>query len=94
MDLDPKVAELGFKYHTDRAHDPLHQLSNADQLAEAFERGCRLLKRGQGRDVVLEIHNLVSFFCLYAVMLRRTDGFTSANQAKWHYRSLDAARMK
>lgn len=61
MDLDPKEAELGYKYHGDRARDPPHQLSNTDQLLEAFGRGCRLLKRARGRDVVLEIHNLVSF---------------------------------
>jgi len=48
MDLDPKEAELGYKYHTDWARDPPHQLSNADQLLEAFERGCQLLKHTQG----------------------------------------------
>ncbi|KIO04230.1 hypothetical protein M404DRAFT_144024 [Pisolithus tinctorius Marx 270] len=60
MDLDPKEAQLGYKYHTDRVHDPPHQLSNAQQLAEAFEHGHHLLKHTQVREVVLEIHNLAS----------------------------------
>ncbi|KAI5999729.1 hypothetical protein EDC04DRAFT_2908976 [Pisolithus marmoratus] len=58
MDLDPKVAELGYKYHTDWAHDPPHQLSDSEQLSEAFEYGCQLMKWACGRQVVLEIHNL------------------------------------
>ncbi|KAI6006008.1 hypothetical protein EDD15DRAFT_2359124 [Pisolithus albus] len=58
MDLDPKVAELGYKYHTDRARDPPHQLSDSEQLSEAFERGRQLMKRARGRQVILEIHNL------------------------------------
>ncbi|KAI6139136.1 hypothetical protein BKA82DRAFT_4459451, partial [Pisolithus tinctorius] len=60
MDLDPKEAQLGYKYHTDRVHDPPHQLSNAQQLAEAFEHGHHLLKHTQVWEVVLEIHNLAS----------------------------------
>ncbi|KAI5998598.1 hypothetical protein EDD15DRAFT_2161652, partial [Pisolithus albus] len=60
MDLDPKVAELGYKYHTDRARDPPHQLSDSEQLSEAFERGRQLMKRARGRQVILEIHNLGS----------------------------------
>ncbi|KAI6014612.1 hypothetical protein BKA83DRAFT_4499317 [Pisolithus microcarpus] len=58
MDLDPKVAELGYKYHTDRVHDPPHQLSDSEQLSEAFEHGHQLMKWACGRQVILEIHNL------------------------------------
>ncbi|KAI6011053.1 hypothetical protein EDC04DRAFT_2905732 [Pisolithus marmoratus] len=58
MDLDPKVAELGYKYHTDRAHNPPHQLSDSEQLSEAFEHGCQLMKWAHGRQVILEIYNL------------------------------------
>ncbi|KAI6150232.1 hypothetical protein EDD17DRAFT_1765884 [Pisolithus thermaeus] len=58
MGLDPKVAELGYKYHTDWAHDPPHQLSDSGQLSEAFERGHQLMKWACGRQVILEIHNL------------------------------------
>ncbi|KIK12106.1 hypothetical protein PISMIDRAFT_45780, partial [Pisolithus microcarpus 441] len=59
MDLDPKVAELGYKYHTDRVHDPPHQLSDSEQLSEAFEHGHQLMKWACGRQVILEIHNLL-----------------------------------
>ncbi|KAI6127915.1 hypothetical protein EDD16DRAFT_1472874, partial [Pisolithus croceorrhizus] len=59
MDLDPKVAEIGYKYHTDQACDPPHQLSDSEQLSEAFEHGCQLMKQACGRQVILEIHNLV-----------------------------------
>ncbi|KAI6123726.1 hypothetical protein EDD17DRAFT_1766101 [Pisolithus thermaeus] len=58
MDLDPKVAEIGYKYHTDQACDPPHQLSDSEQLSEAFEHGCQLMKQACGRQVILEIHNL------------------------------------
>ncbi|KAI6110658.1 hypothetical protein EDD16DRAFT_1709353 [Pisolithus croceorrhizus] len=59
MDLDLKVAELGYKYHTDWACDPPHQLSDSEQLSEAFECGHQLMKWACGRQVILEIHNLV-----------------------------------
>ncbi|KAI6094621.1 hypothetical protein F5141DRAFT_1069312 [Pisolithus sp. B1] len=58
MDLDLKVAELGYKYHTDWACDPPHQLSDSEQLSEAFECGHQLMKWACGRQVILEIHNL------------------------------------
>jgi hypothetical protein len=32
MDLDPLEASLGYKFHTDRAQDAPHQLSNEEQL--------------------------------------------------------------
>ncbi|KAG1719586.1 hypothetical protein EDB19DRAFT_1620925, partial [Suillus lakei] len=59
MDLDPVNAELGYKFHNDRVRDAPHQLSNEQQLREAFEQGCMLIKRARSRRVVLEIHNLV-----------------------------------
>lgn len=59
MDLDPANAELGYKFHNDRVRDAPHQLSNDQQLREAFEQGCDLIKRARSRRVVLEIHNLV-----------------------------------
>ncbi|KAI6104033.1 hypothetical protein EDD17DRAFT_1514129 [Pisolithus thermaeus] len=34
------------------------KLSDSEQLSEAFERGCQLMKQACGRQVILEIHNL------------------------------------
>jgi hypothetical protein len=59
MDLDPLEAALGYKFHTDRAHDPPHQLSNEDELRNAMSRGKELIKNARTRTVSLEIHNLV-----------------------------------
>ncbi|KAG1728678.1 hypothetical protein EDB19DRAFT_1832685 [Suillus lakei] len=44
MDLDPVNAELGYKFHNDQVRDAPHQLSNKQQLWEAFEQGCTLIK--------------------------------------------------
>ncbi|KIK24105.1 hypothetical protein PISMIDRAFT_99261, partial [Pisolithus microcarpus 441] len=62
MDLDLADAELGYKYHNDRVRDAPHLLSDAQQLHEALERGSLLMQRARSRQVVLEIHNLVSSF--------------------------------
>jgi len=62
-----RQAELGlYKYCTDQARDPLHQLSNADWPLQAFKHGCQPLKGTRGQEVILEIRNLVSF--LYTVV--------------------------
>jgi hypothetical protein len=60
MDLDPADAELGYKFHTDRARDDPHQLSDEQQLREALERGRQLIRRSRTRETILELHNLVS----------------------------------
>ncbi|KAG1899748.1 uncharacterized protein F5891DRAFT_980974 [Suillus fuscotomentosus] len=44
MDLDPAGAELGYKFHNNQVQDAPHQLSNEQQLWEAFEQGCDLIK--------------------------------------------------
>ncbi|KAI5987947.1 hypothetical protein F5J12DRAFT_970772 [Pisolithus orientalis] len=74
MDLDPKEAQLGYKYHADHVHDPPCQLSNAQQLAEAFEHSCHLLKCTWVWEVVLEIHNLVNI-SVWGCHLPGTDTF-------------------
>jgi len=60
MDLNPSEAELGYKFNMDRARDDPNQLSSEMQLREAMDRGRKLLNRARTREIILEIHNLVS----------------------------------
>ncbi|KAG1726894.1 uncharacterized protein EDB91DRAFT_1254140 [Suillus paluster] len=58
MDLDPADAELGYKFHTNHAHDDPHQLSDKQQLHEALERGRQLIDHSHTQETILELHNL------------------------------------
>ncbi|KAG1836402.1 hypothetical protein DFJ58DRAFT_734999 [Suillus subalutaceus] len=80
MDLDPVNAELGYKFHNDRVRDAPHQLSNEQQLQEAFEQGCDLIKRARSRRVVLEIHNLKPACQAPSATLSRRDEAVNDNQ--------------
>jgi hypothetical protein len=60
MNLNPTEANLGYKFHCDKAHDPPNQLSNDEQLHSAMVRGVDLMKRAQSVKVFMEIINLVS----------------------------------
>lgn len=59
MDLNLVEANLGYKFHCDKAHDPPQQLSNDEQLCGAMVQGVDLMKRARSHRVFMEIHNLV-----------------------------------
>ena len=61
MDLDPLEASLGYKFHTDRAREPPHQLSNEEELQRAMSHGADLMKHARTRIICLEIHNIVCY---------------------------------
>jgi hypothetical protein len=67
MDLDKRTAMLGYKYHTDRARNLPHTLSNEEEYRIALKMGISLMQRARTRIVVHEIHNLVSWFISSAI---------------------------
>jgi hypothetical protein len=68
MDLNPLDAALGYKYASDRVRDPPHQLATEDQLRAAMEKGINKIRLARSREVILEIHNLVSFILFSSVL--------------------------
>jgi hypothetical protein len=64
MDIQPANAVLGYKFSGDRVSDPANRLANAEDLIQAMSRATDKIKRARTREVILEIHNLVSGFAL------------------------------
>ena len=62
MDVQPADAILGYKFSGGRVSDPANRLANAEDLAQAMSQAIDKIKRARTREVILEIHNLVSGF--------------------------------
>ncbi|KAH7917952.1 hypothetical protein BV22DRAFT_1134975 [Leucogyrophana mollusca] len=58
MDLDPAVAELGYKYSFECVGDAPRSLNTDDDLQAAIQRGQDLVRRARSRPVEIMIHNL------------------------------------
>lgn len=60
MELELLEALLGYKFNGDRVRDPPFCLASEQDLRSAMTKGIEKLKRAQTREIVMEIHNLVS----------------------------------
>lgn len=67
VDLKIDEAVLGYKFSSDCVSDVPHRLSNPEELSVAMAKGIEKIRCARSRDVVMEIHNLVS--CLSHVFV-------------------------
>jgi len=66
MDLQPANAVLGYKFSGDRISDPANRLANGDDFDQAMSWAIDKIKQARTRNIIFEIHNLVSdFHCLF-----------------------------
>ena len=69
MELDPLIAQLGFKFTGDRKTDPAFRLATEEELRGAMAQAILKIKKARTREVVMEIFNLVSWLYIYSLIV-------------------------
>lgn len=59
MDIQPKDASVGYKYHNDKAKDPPRQLSDVNEYNAMMNEMVRKVLAARSKNPVLFLHNLV-----------------------------------
>jgi hypothetical protein len=59
MDIGPKGASIGYKFHTDHMKDPPHQLTDESEYSAMMQEMVWKVLAVRTRNPVLLLHNLV-----------------------------------
>jgi hypothetical protein len=68
MGLDPRNANLGYKYPKDLRRSQWHALANEEDLRAAMDRGVGYIHRARKRRIILEVENLVCVVPLFVYL--------------------------